>query len=92
MPKPDYQSRVDVFRRNPKASAEPVAGLQGVTLAHAVQTIMQDWEPLSRNDALIATAKGFLRFGEIHELYARSDFPGRERKAFRRQRRSPAPS
>ena len=61
--------------------------LQGVALAHAVQIIVQDWPPLSRNDALIATAKGFLRSREIHELYARSDFPGRARKRSRRRSR-----
>jgi hypothetical protein len=92
MPKPDYQSRVDVFRRGREAGPEPVDGLQGVTLAHAIQTIMRDWPPLNRDDALIATAKGFLRSREIHELYARPDFPGRERKLSRRRPRSPAPS
>ncbi len=77
MPKPGYQSRVDVFRRGAEAAPAPVSGLQGVTLAHAIRTIMQDWPPLSRKDALIATVKGFLRSREIHELYARPDFPGR---------------
>ena len=84
MPKPDYRSKVDVFRCSSGADPEPVANLQGVTLAHAVQTIMRYWPPLSRKDALIATAKGFLRSREIHELYARQDFPGRARRPFRR--------
>ena len=87
MPKPDYASRVDVFRCSLGGAPEPVDDLQGVTLAHATQTIVQDWPPLSRNDAIIATAKGFLRSREIHELYARSDFPGRARKRSRRRPR-----
>ena len=87
MRKPDYRSRVDVFRRGSDAGPEPVANLQGVTLAHAVRTIVQDWPPLSRNDALIATAKGFLRSREIHELYAWPDFPGRTRNPSRRRTR-----
>jgi hypothetical protein len=82
MRKPDYRSRVDVFRRGSEAGPEPVAGLQGVTLAHAVETIIRYWRPLDRNDALVATTKGFLRVREIGELYARPDFPGRKRKRF----------
>ena len=79
MSKPDYRSRVDVFRRGADAAPQPVSGMQGVTLAHAVQVIMQDWPPRSRKDALIATAKGFLNFQEIHETYERPDFPGRRK-------------
>ena len=73
MSKPDYGAKVDVFRRSPEAGLEPVADLQGVRLAHAVQTVIRNWSPLSQNDAFIATAKGFLRSREIHDLYARPD-------------------
>ncbi len=58
MSKPDYGAKVDVFRRSPEAGLEPVADLQGVRLAHAVQTVIRNWSPLSQNDAFIATAKG----------------------------------
>ena len=80
MRKPDYRSRVDVFRCGSEAGPEPVADLQGVTLVHAVRTVVRYWPPESRNDALIATTKGFLRSREIHALYARRDFPGRIRR------------
>ena len=76
MSKPDYGARVDVFRRGADAAPQPVSGMQGVTLAHAVRVIMQDWPPRSRKDALIATAKGFLDPREIRETYERPDFPG----------------
>jgi hypothetical protein len=79
MSKPDYGSRVDVFRRGADAAPQPVPDLQGVTLAHAVRVIMQDWPLRSRKDALIATAKGFLGPREIRETYERSDFPDRRK-------------
>lgn len=69
MPKPDYGSRVDVFRRRAECSPEPVASLQGVTLTHAVRTIMQDWPLQHRRDALIATEREFLRLTDIRAIF-----------------------
>ena len=75
MSKPDYRSRVDVLRRNAGDVPEPVADLQGVTLAHAVEVVMNDWSVIDRGRVLIATKKGFLRFADIRAIFARSDFP-----------------
>ena len=75
MSKPDYRSRVDVLRRSTGVVPEPVADLQGVTLAHAVEVVMNDWPVTDREHVLIATKKGFLRFADIRAIFARSDFP-----------------
>ena len=79
MSKPDYGARVDVFRRCTEATPQPVADLQGVTLAHAVWTIMQDWPPHDRRDALIATGKDFLRFTDMRAIFTQPDFPSRRK-------------
>ena len=63
------------IRRKAEASPEPVANLQGVTLAHAVRIIMQDWPLQHRKDALIATEREFLRFTDIRAIFTRPDFP-----------------
>ncbi len=52
-----------------------MAALQGVTLAHAVEVVMNAWPVADREHALIATKKGFLRFADIRAIFARSDFP-----------------
>ena len=74
MSKPDYRSRVDVLRRKVGDVPEPVADLQGVALAHAVEVVMNDWPAADRERVLIATKKGFLRFADIRAIFARSDF------------------
>ena len=75
MAKINFGALVDVRLKAPQGVAR-IGGLQGVPLAHAIRTIMEDWGPGQKALALIDIGRRTIGRAEIEAIYSRSDFPG----------------